>query len=410
VPVTVRPLDESHADAFGRLDDAAFSVRSTPEQVAQSLTTIEWPRMLGAFDGDDALCGVAGAFTQRLTVPGGGRVDMAGVTAVGVAPTHRRRGVLTALMAHQLDDVAAAGEPVAVLTASEATIYGRFGYGLASRHQSARVDRARAGFAASVAPGWTLRLVEDDEALALAPPRFEAHLADRVGGVTRPSGFWPAIFGPTETWVGGGEHFTVMCDPPPGDDRPGGYALYKVRREGGAGHWVTVVGEVVAAEPEAEALLWRYLLDVDLTEALEISSAPLDDLLPWRLANWRAYRVTGQADFLWVRILDPVAALSARTYGSTDQLVLDVADRFRPPTAGTYRVTASAGGRGQVDRSGGDPDLVLDIADLGALYLGGVSVTALVRAGRLAARTPEVALRADRFFAAERQPFCLTHF
>jgi predicted acetyltransferase len=409
VPVTVRPLDESHADAFGRLDDAAFSVRSTPAQATQSLATIEWPRMLGAFDGDE-LCGVAGAFTQRLTVPGGARVDMAGVTAVGVAPTHRRRGILTALMARQLDDVAAAGESMAVLTASEATIYRRFGYGLASRHQSARVDRAHATFDVEPAPGWTLRLVDDDEALALAPACFEAHLAARAGGVTRPRAFWPAIFGPTETWVGGGEHFTVLCDPPPGDDRPGGYALYKVRREGGAGHWVTEVGEVVAAEPEAEATLWRYLLDIDLTEALEISSAPLDDPLPWRLADWRAYRVTGQADFLWVRILDPVAALSARTYASADELVLEVVDRFRPRTSGTYRLSAQAGAPAEVGPSGGEPDLVLDVADLGALYLGGVSATALVAAGRIVARTPEVAARADRFFAADRLPFCLTHF
>ena len=211
-------------------------------------------------------------------------------------------------------------------------------------------------------------------------------------------------------WVGGGEHFTVMCDPPPGDDRPGGYALYKVRRQGGTGHWVTEVGEVVAAEPEAEATLWRYLLDIDLTEALEISSAPLDDPLAWRLADWRAYRVTGQADHLWVRILDPVAALSARTYASTDELVLEVVDRFRPQTSGTYRLSATAGAPGEVDRSGGDADLVLDLADLGALYLGGASVTALAAAGRIGARTPEVVARADRFFATERPPFCLTRF
>ena len=176
--------------------------------------------------------------------------------------------------------------------------------------------------------------------------------------------------------MGGGEHFTVVCDPPAGDDRPCGYAIYKVRREGAAGHWVTVSCEVVAAEPEAEALLWRYLLDIDLTEALEIAAAPLDDPLAWRLVDWRAYRVTGQADFLWVRVLDPVAALSARTYGSTDQLVLERGrPRSGPRPPGRYRISASAGGRGQVATAGRGPttaDLVVDVADLGAIYLGGV--------------------------------------
>jgi predicted acetyltransferase len=415
VDLTVRPLDPSDRDAFIAVDDASFSVRSTPEQRAQSLATTEWSTMLGAFGGG-SLCGVAGSFAQRLTVPGGARVEVAGVTAVGVLPTHRRRGVLTALMGQQLDDVAASGRSLAVLTASEATIYRRFGYGLASRHQSARLDRARSTFARPVSSAWTLRLVEDDEARELAPPRFEAQAAVRVGAMTRPAGFWPGILGSTETWVGGGEHFTVVCDPPPGEDRRGGYALYKVRRDQPAGHWVTVVEEVVAADPEAEAALWRYLLDIDLTEALEIRTAPLDDPLAWRLDDWRAYQVTGQHDFLWARVLDPAAALGARSYGSADALVIEVEDRFRPRSSGRWRVAEvrPAGGSGgvsvEVDRTHQEPDLTLDVADLGSLYLGGVDASTLARAGRLRPRSVEVLGRADRFFSAERLPFCLTRF
>ena len=151
--LTLRPLQPDDADAFIGLDDAAFSVRSTPEQRAQSLSTTEWPRMLGAFGGDGGLCGVTGSYDQRLTLPGGERPAVAGVTAVGVLPTHRRQGILSALMARQLDDVAAAGCPVAVLTASEATIYRRFGYGVASRHQSVRIERARSAFADPVPSG-----------------------------------------------------------------------------------------------------------------------------------------------------------------------------------------------------------------------------------------------------------------
>jgi predicted acetyltransferase len=413
VDLTLRQLQPADADAFIGLDDAAFSVRSTPEQRAQALSTTDWSRMLGAFGGDGVLCGVTGSYDQRLTLPGGGRLAVAGVTAVGVLPTHRRRGVLSSLMARQLDDLAASGCSVAVLTASEATIYRRFGYGVASRHHSVRIERARSAFADPVPADWTLRLVDDDEAQELAPPRFEAALAGRVGALTRPTGFWSAIFGPTETWVGGGEHFTVLCDPPAGSAAPGGYATYKVRREGTSGHWVTQVGEVVAADPGAEAVLWRYLLDIDLTEALEIGAAPLDDALAWRLADWRAYQVQSQADLLWVRLLDPVAALSARAYGSADELVVEVADRLRPAQAGRYRLVSPAAaspGTAQVSLTDRPADLELDVADLGSLYLGGVSASTLIRGGRIRARDADVAARADRLFAAEHQPFCLTRF
>ncbi len=409
----LRQLQPADADAFIGLDDAAFSVRSTPEQRAQSLSTTEWPHMLGAFGGDGVLCGVTGSFDQRLTLPGGGRLAVAGVTAVGVLPTHRRQGVLSALMARQLDDVDGAGCSVAVLTASEATIYRRFGYGVASRHQSVRIARARSAFTDPVPSGWSLRLVDDAEAVAAAPARYEAALAARVGGMTRPEGFWPAIFGPTATGVGGGEHFTILCDPPAGAPSSGGYATYKVRRDGPSGHWVTEVGEVVAADPDAEAVLWRYLLDIDLTESLEIGAAPLDDALAWRLADWRAYQVRSQADFLWVRILDPVAALSARVYGSADELVLGVTDRFRPAGSGRYRVvspTEGSPGVAEVTRTDQLADLELDVAELGSLFLGGVTASTLARAGRIAVRSDEVLVRADRLFAAEHQPFCLTRF
>ena len=270
--LTLRPLDPTEVDAFIDLDDAAFSVRSDPARRAATSATVEWPRMLGAFDPDGLLCGATGSFTQTLTLPGGARVPVAGVTAVGVLPTHRRRGVLTTLMAHQLDDVAERGEPLAVLTASEATIYRRFGYGVATRLEYARVDRERSAFRVPVQGEWWLRLVDDAEAVELAPAVFDAHVASRPGGLTRPDAFWPAVFSGTESWVGGGEHFTVVCGPAGGP--PSGYAIYRVKRGNPAGHWTTVTSEVVAVDPEAEAQLWRFLLDVDLTSSLEVEGGP----------------------------------------------------------------------------------------------------------------------------------------
>ncbi len=405
--ISLRTLDASDADAFLDLDDAAFSVRSDAHRRTQSAAATEWPRMHGAFDGH-LLCGAAGAFSQTLTLPGGGRVPVAGVTAVGVLPTHRRRGVLTALMGAQLDDVAGRGEAMAVLNASEATIYGRFGYGVATRQRFARVDRARAAFAPRVGGEWSLRLIDDAEAVTVAPALFDAYVASRPGALTRPDVFWPAVFGPTEGWFGGGEHFTVVCAVDGGP--PCGYAIYRVRRDGPAGQWVTLATEVIAADLDAEAVLWRFLLDVDLTKAVEIPGGPLDDPLQWRLGDHRAYRVTGESDALWVRILDPIAALEARSYGAPGELVVELTDAFRPATSGRYAIVVGDDGAATVSSTRRRPDVALGVAELGSVYLGGVAPSTLAAAGRVVECQPGAAGRADRMFAAERAPFCITKF
>ncbi len=411
--LSIRILDPTDADAYREVDEAAFSFRWEPERANRFFEVFEFPRTHGAFGPNGDLWGAAGAFSQILTLPGGSRIEAPGVTAVGVVPTHRRRGVLTALMAAQLDDVAARGEPVAVLNASEATIYRRFGYGVSSRANQVRIDRARARLVAPVDPSWSLRLVDDDEARAVAPAIFEAYVASRPGEMSRPGGFWEWVFGPLDTWLGGGEHFTVVCDAPSG--AASGYAIYKVDHDPPDGHWRVVVAEVVAADVAAETALWRYLLDIDLTDTVQVTSAPLDDPLRWAIADPRAYQVTGQSDFLWARIVDPVAALAARRYRRTDELVLELNDLFRPETSGRYVVaTGPTDGEGwasaeaaPTDRT---PDLTMDVADLGSLYLGGVTASTLARAGRIGACTEGALARADQFFAAERAPFCVARF
>jgi predicted acetyltransferase len=413
VDLTIRTLDESSADAFIGLDDAAFSVRSDLSRRAATVATTEWPRLLGAFDPDGVLCGAAGAFSQTLTLPGGARVPVAGVTAVGVLPTHRRRGVLRTLMAHQLDDVADRGEPIAVLTASEATIYGRFGYGVATRQMSVHLDLDHAAFAVDVPGEWVLRLVDDAEAIQVAPAVFDAHVASCPGGLTRPDSFWPAVFSPSESWVGGGEHFTVLVS------RPGegacGYAVYRVARDAPIGHWKTVVTEVVAADDAAEAALWRYLLDVDLTSSLEFRGAPIDARLRWRLADPRAYRSTGERDFLWLRAVDPVAALRARGYDAPGRLVIELHDAFRPVASGRFllEVGTDAAGRpseASVALTEAEPDLVMGAPELGAIYLGGVRPSTLAAAGRIETSSTDALAVADRMFRAERLPYCSTEF
>ena len=411
--LSLRNLDESDADAFIGVDDAAFSVRSDLTRRAATVATTEWPRLLGAFDPDGLLCGAAGAYSLELTMPGGVRVPAGGLTAVGVLPTHRRRGVLSALMAGQLDDMVGRGEAVSVLTASEATIYGRFGYGVATRRAYAHVDLDHAGFVADAPGGWVLRLVDDAEAIQLAPAVFDAHAASRPGGLTRPESFWPAVFSPSESWVGGGEHFTVVATRP--GRAPSGYAIYRVKRDAPIGHWKTIVSELVAVDDDTEAALWRYLLEVDLTSGLEVERAPVDATLHWRLSDPRAYRSTGERDHLWLRVLDPVAALRARGYGVPGSLVLELRDRFRPATSGRFRleVGTDVGGRpaaAAVTPTDAPSDLAMAVSELGSIFLGGVRPSTLAAAGRIEASTAEALARADRMFAAERVPYCVTDF
>jgi predicted acetyltransferase len=405
--LVIRTLTESDADAMLAVDGAAFSELPAPAEREPMLATTEWDRMFGAFL-DGTLCGITGAYGVDVTVPGLAGVPTSGVTAVGVLPTHRRRGVVTALMAHQLDDVVARGEPLAILNASEATIYERFGYGVASVWRQCEISRARSAFATPVAEGLPLRMLSRDEAVKLAPSWFEAYRSSRPGEINRPDSWWPAVFGEHLTWKGGGPMLIVGCEP---DDPtvPGGYAIYRVNRDGPAGAWRLMAREVVAADAEVAAALWRFLLDVDLVHTVVAEAMAPDDPLRWRLADWRAMQVTREQDYLWVRLLDVAAALAARRYRTHDALVVEVADAFRPSASGRYRVEGDASGA-QASRVEAEPDLTMDIATLGSLYLGGISVSALARAGRLRATRAGVLERAELFFGSDPGPFCITHF
>jgi predicted acetyltransferase len=406
----VSGLGAGDFDAFFAVECAAFSEVPTPEDRAQAEATAEWDRTFGAYSGP-TLCGTTSAYGFELTLPGQVLTPTSGVTAVAVLPTHRRRGVLTALMRHQLADVAARGEVLAVLTASEATIYGRFGYGVATEHRKVQIDRARSRFIDPIDATVGLRLVTNVEAIELGPVWFDQFRRARVGEVSRPSSWWPMIFGEAKTWKGGGRPFVVVAEPT--DGRPGGYASYRVDHERPGGEGVLEVREVVAADPEVGAALWRYLLDVDLVTTVEADVAT-DDELPWRLVDGRAYRPVGTLDFLWARIVDPAGALSARRYPVTDSLVLAVDDAFVPANSGRFRIQGGPDGA-EVSRlepgAGGDVDLALGISELSSIYLGGFVVSRLARAGRVWAASAEVLGRADRFFASDGAgPCCSTSF
>ena len=407
MPIELRPITEDEHPQFHTAEGAAFGhVAMSGDQLAEDRTVFEYDRTIAAFDGEDMVA-TACAFSFRMTVPGGAEVPVAGVSSVTVAATHRRQGLLRRMMQLQLDDVAARGESIAVLNASEGGIYGRFGYGLAQFFQSWRLDTRRSGFIALPRDDLRLRLVPKRDAKPVLMPIYDAWRRTRPGLLTQSEAWWDCVLSDTTDWRGGGPLLVVVCEPTAAHG--GGYATYQVDNDRPPGHWKLTVRELVALDDEVEARLWRYLLDVDLIDTVTADARPLDDPLRWRLADPRQVQTIGVRDFLYVRLVDVPAALTARRYEAPGTIVLEVQDRFRPATSGRHRLSTD-GGAGSCELTDAPADLELAVADLGSLYLGGVTATELARAGRVTEHRAGALIEADRLFASPLAPFCVTHF
>jgi predicted acetyltransferase len=406
--ITLRSATADELPAFSRAVATAFGSIGTDSEVSEWVSGLEAERTIAAFDGD-TIVGTAGAFTFELTVPGGALVPAAGVTVVGVHPTHRRRGLLRRMMDTQLDDVAARGEPLAVLNASESVIYSRFGYGLATfiTHWTMRTEGTVLA-SPSRAEG-RIRLVEPKDASTIVPVLYDTARKRRVGEVTRGADVWQHQFGDRPDGKGPRKVFTAIHESK--DGQPDGYARYRVQEDwsnGIAAHTIEV-RDLCALDDEIDAAMWQFLLDIDLVANIKAQSRPVDEPLRFRLADPRRLATTQVTDHLWVRVLDPAVALAARTYTGDDAIVLDLTDAFRPANDGRWAITPT-GGSATVERTKTAPDLSLGASDLGSLYLGGVSATTLARAGRVTEQTDGALARADRLFGVQPAPCCLTHF
>jgi predicted acetyltransferase len=407
----IRPFQGTLGEWFDAVE-IPFGHRVTKEDLPVFEPNIELDRALAAYDGERVV-GTAGIYSFRLTVPGG-ELPAAGVTMVGVHPTHRRHGILRAMMRAQLEAIRARGEPIAILWASEPAIYGRFGYGLAAFRGSFELARTRAGFARSVPSEGSLRLVERAEAERLFPPVHDAVAAARPGFVSRSPAWWSAeFFHDPERWRrGGGPAFLVVHER---DGAPDGYARYRIH-----GEWdergpkgALEVIEALALTAAAERELWSYLCSIDLTATIRASNVPVDTPLRHLLADQRAMGLT-VGDALWLRILDLPAALQGRTYAAGGRLVLEVDDDFGGAIAGRWLLEVGAGSvapgsvapGARVTRTDADPDLALGAAELGAVYLGGTTCGDLARAERVRELVPGALDRADALFRASRAPWC----
>jgi predicted acetyltransferase len=375
-----------------------FGQENQLEDAERFAKWIEVERMHAAFEGD-RIVGGAGAFTYRMSVPGGALVPAAGITAVGVLPTHRRRGVLRTLMKEQLDDCRARGDYLAYLWASEATIYGRFGYGLASRMGEVSLAKDRARFAVAFEPRGTVRLVELEEAARTFPPLYEQVVAQRPGMFVRSKDWWETrkLFDDPARRQGGPKNLALLEL----DGKPAGYAIYNVKQDWVSGFSKGVVNivEVVTPTPQAARELWRWLLDFDWTSEFNADLLPLDHELFLLVAEPRRLQFTIN-DGVWVRLIDVGQALSARTYND-GEIVLEVEDAFMPENAGRWRVTQPG-----AERTDDAADLRLDITGLGSVYLGGFTFGSLVRGSRAHELTQDAAARADALFRTNVEPWC----
>lgn len=399
--VEVRTLgDDADVLAFQHLIESAFG-DPDPETMASWRPLVEPDRTYLAWDGATP-AGTAAAFTCDMTVAGG-PVPAAAVTGVSVPPTHRRRGILTTLMRRQLADVAERGsEPFAALWASEAVIYGRFGYGAAGRRRDVTVA-AHDPVLLGPAPAGTVRAVDTAAMRALAPPLYDALRAEVPGMISRSAHRWDNRLadGDARRRGAGAQRLAVYED----GGVPRGYAWYRT-----SPHWSdgtpdgeVRVKELVALDADAHAGLWRFLLGVDLMTRVAWDNLPADDPLPHRLPDPRAVRGT-TADGLWVRVLDVPGALTRRAYATTGAVTIEVVDDAGY-AAGRWRVDASPDGA-TCTRATGSADLAMSAAELGAVYLGDTPLRSLAAAGRVDEHAPGAVATASALFAWHRAAWC----
>ncbi|HEV2761333.1 MAG TPA: GNAT family N-acetyltransferase [Acidimicrobiales bacterium] len=409
-------IRESTADDVPALVRALWSAfgnqQPTDAQLDGAREFLEVDRTFVAIDGDRVV-GSGGAITLELTVPGPAPVPTAGVTFVGVVPTHRRQGILTAVMARVADDARRRGEPLAALLASESTIYRRFGYGVAVSAGMVEIERAYARMRQPVDIAGRMRLLDRKETADVLPAVYDRYRRQQPGEVSRTAGWWARRLADADN-IRGGEsgRFVAACAEPGGS--VGGYVTYRVQNdwEGGIPGHTLIVEDLVATTPDVGAALWQYCFGVDLIKLVRASNVALDDPLPWMLVDPRRLRVTAVNDFLWIRVLDVEAALAARTYGSDGSLVLEVADGSGsdPGVAGRYRLDGGGGRPAGCRRTDEPPDLAIDAADLASAYLGGVRFTTLARAGLVGELVPGAVARADSLFASSPGPASSTPF
>lgn len=412
---TIRPLDEGDVADWLRALHAGFLISPsvTEEEVEARRPSYDLTRTRGAFDAGRCVATFR-SMPRELTVPGGAAVPASAITNVSVTATHRRRGLASRLMAADLADAKERGDAVSILIAAEYPIYGRFGFGPATWVTDWEVEVPRAALDRRYAgppDGARVDLASLAEVREAGPALHDRVRAVKHGAIDRPAYWWELNTGerrlPSRPWK---EPFHALYRA--ADGRVEGLVAYDIDDT----HWpnklprvAAEVRDLVAATPAAEAALWRYLMSLDWVTLIRTGHRAPDDLLPLLLGDPRAARTETYADFMWLRLLDVPAALSARTYQGTGPaaLVLEVVDPAGP-AGGRFLLETDAKGAASClpAPAAASPDVTLSAADLACLYLGDESAVRLAALGRLAEHSTGAARTTDVLFRTPRRPWC----
>lgn len=403
VGIELRPATADEMLPLLQTTERAFGADQRPDSAALEIAALEPERTLAAFDGN-AIVGSAAIYTFEMTVPGG-PAPVAGVTWVGVLPTHRRRGILSALMRRQLTELREQQrEPVAALWASEPGIYRRFGYGLASTRLALRVE-SRLPFVAGAPATQRLRMVEIAAVRETLQGIYDRARATRPGMVSRSAARWELLLADAERDRDGASSLTcVLLE---GDN---GFLIYRTKQgdwQGGIPNGKAMVRDFIATDAAGHATLWRYLLDLDLMAKIDAFNRPVDDPIQHLVADPRRLHQSAR-DALWVRVVDVDRALAARTYAAADSIVIEVLDPVCPWNAGRFSLEVDgADSRGvSARRTNSSADITMSAVELGAIYLGGTRLRDLASAGFVDEHTAGALARADRLFAGAVEPWC----
>ena len=400
--IEIRTPGEDEFTRFGEAVSTAFSEQLRDDELELARKIVDPSRDLAAYEAG-VIVGTASSYSLSLKVPGG-EVKAAGVSAVGVAPTHRRRGIMSSLMRRLHDEAHGRGEPVAVLWAAEAPIYGRFGYGLGTINGRIDADRDRTMAGLQGHTSGSVRLVSKEEALDVLPSVYDRVRASTPGFIARDRIWWEVRLADLEHWRdGSGPQFRAVLER---EGRPEGYALYRLEHSwpegfpGGTLH----IQELLATDAAGWRDVWRFVFGIDLVARVKARSVAADDPI-FLLAPEQARLRFRLGDGLWVRILDVPTALEARSYAARGSLTFELVDGFCSWNAGRWRLDAESGtpAVARVDRR---PDLSLSATELGAVYLGGFTFAQLERAGRVEEVSDGAVARADALFRTDRAPWC----
>jgi predicted acetyltransferase len=405
VPIEIRPIEADEIDALLVADQRGFGGVPLRPDSSRSWAAGELDRTRIAFE-NGRIVGVSRTYTFELTMPGGALLPAAAVSWVSVQPTHRRRGILTRMMAAMHDDARDRNEPAAILTASESSIYGRFGYGVAAWNLRLAADRVHIRFAPRADDAGCVRLVDQDQARRVLPEIYDRARLTRAGMVTRPPFWWDQVYWDSFVARTKACFFAIHTDAAGHDD---GYVVYGMSADGPPG---TVKRELMIIDMQAESSgtwieLWRYVFGVDLVDRVRTVNTPVDDPLRHVVVDSRRVEVTAISDHLWLAPIDPARVLGARRYSVPGRVVITT----HLPDGGAQTVAVEASEAGTsceaVDEA---PDLTCDSTVLGMCALGGNRWSELANAGRVEVGRPEALARADAMFMTTPAPALLSFF